>query len=156
MAVLQAGIRLTAQILLGIFGVEASDTQNTVGTTTATSYTPTLTSGTACACTFTVPTSGKVRIHNSGTLKNSTTARSTIGWQIRSGGSIGAGTVLVAVDDNNAISVVGSNEIMVGRAILVTGLAPGLLCNIQQQFKNSGASTGTFDRKHLIVEPCLA
>lgn len=144
---------VTALNALFATGVTLSNSQATAATTTSLTYTETLTGGAACSVIFVAPASGKVIVHNSGTARNSTTARSTISWIIRNGGTVGAGTTFLDGGDNFAVSVVGAEEMMVGRAVLVTGLSSGSTYNIRQQFKNSSASTGTFDRKHLIVQP---
>lgn len=153
---LAAGQRLTAALLNNMFGVVASDTQNTSGTTTSTTYTATLTGGTACGLTFVAPTSGKVIVHNSANIKNSTTNFSGCVPIIREGGSIGSGTTFLAADDNLAIAVRGSDEVQMGRAILVTGLTAGNTYNVQQAFKVNAASTLTILRKHLLVVPVIA
>lgn len=134
-------------------GATLNSVQNTSGTTTSTSYTETLTGGTACSLVFVAPPSGKVIVHNSSSGRNSTTARVYVSWIIRTGGSVGSGSTFLDAGDNGAITVVGTSEIMVGRANLVTGLTAGNTYNIRQRFRNSSASTGTFDRKELIVAP---
>jgi hypothetical protein len=144
-----AGQRLTANVL----GVAVSSTESALGSTTSTSYTATLTGGTACGVAFVAPASGTVIVHNSGLIDNSGTLRTYCTFRIRTGGTIGSGTDVVAALDANSIANVGVDDVTEGRSIMVTGLTPGATYNCQQLFKVSAASTGTFVSKHLAIQP---
>lgn len=149
-----AGARLTATLLNNTFPASASDTQDTQGTTTSLNYTATLTGGTACGCTFVAPLSGVVLIINSlGFVDNSTTPRSYCTFRIRTGSTIGSGSDVVAALDANAAAAVNVDDKSQNRVIRVPGLTPGATYNVQQLFKVSSASTGTFASKHLAVVP---
>jgi len=144
-----AGQRVTALM----FGQTKSDSQNAAATTTSTSYTSTLTGGTACGVAFVAPTSGEVIIHNSAFMDNSSTGRSYVSWIIREGDSIGSGATFLDGGDESYIAELGSNDVTAGRAIHVTGLTPGASYNCQQQFKTSAATTASYSWRHLIVQP---
>lgn len=151
-----AGARLTATLLNNTFPASASDTQDTQGTTTSTTYTATLTGGTACGCTFVAPLSGVVIIVNSlGFVDNSTTPRSLCTIRVRTGGSIGSGSDVVAALDANACAAVNVDDASQTRVKRVPGLTPGNTYNVQQLFKVSSASTATFASKHLAVFPAI-
>lgn len=158
MAVFAAGQRLTAALLNGIFSPSASDTQNTLGTTLSTTYTATLTGGTACGLTFVAPASGCVMVHNSTVLDSSASAvnrRTYCTFQIKTGGTIGSGTTFTAASDDNAIYNSGDYDIEVGRAIRITGLTPLATYNCQQLFRNGSADTATYISKQLAVVPVV-
>lgn len=133
--------------------ITKSDTQNTSGTTTSTSYTTTLTGGTACGASFTAPESGEVMIFNSSGMFNSTTAHCYCGIQVRAGSTVGSGTIILTVSDtdaNYAYQVTQRQTV----AKLLSGLTSGSSYNVQQLFKVDGG-TGTFNNKHLIVQPVI-
>jgi hypothetical protein len=146
-----AGQLLTANV----FGVAVSDTEAALGTTTSTTFTATLTGGTACGASFVAPVSGIVIVHNSSVVDSSDAAqRSYCTIQIRAGGTIGSGTVFLAAADANAIYNLGVNDNCYGRALRVTGLTAGATYNCQQLFRSANAAaTASFLNKHLIVQP---
>lgn len=144
-----AGQKLTASLL----GVAVSSAETAAGSTTSTTFTATLTGGTACGVVFVAPASGTVIVHNSAFVDNSSTPRSYMTFRIRTGSTIGSGTDVVAALDENAVSVLSSNDAAFGRAVMVTGLTADATYNCQQLFKVSTASTGTFQWKKLIVQP---
>ncbi len=151
-----AGMRLTADLLNDTFPEEESDTQNTSGTTTSSTYTATLTGGTACGLTFVAPRSGKVLVTTTADIRNSTTGRSYCSWIIKTGATIGSGTTFLDGGDNAAASVVGTSGVMSEKTYEVTGLTPGSTYNVRQQFRNNaGGQTGTFERKSLVVQPVI-
>lgn len=132
------------------------DEETAAGTTTSGTYTATLTGGTTCALTFTAPPSGKIIIHNVAQLDNSSTQTSLCSWQLRTGTTIGAGTVIIDASDDRTIRQIGTNEARFGDSYLVTGLTGGSDYNVQQMFRGSGGTTATFSRKVLIIVPCIA
>lgn len=128
----------------------SGDTQDAIGTTGSTTYTATLTGGTACGLAFVAPASGNVIIHNSLYWFNFG-ANNTFGTiRVRTGGSIGSGTDVLAASDVRGLitSAVQSGT----RSRLVTGLTPGSTYNVQQMFRVDG-NTGQYSAKDLIVEP---
>lgn len=155
--VFAAGQRLTAQLLNDAFGAVESDTQNALANVSATSYTETFTtSNTPASRVFTAPTSGMVIVHNSAWLDNSSAlARTYLGWVLRTGGTLGAGTTVLAADDHRAIHNLSTDDITAGRAYLVTGLTAGNSYNIRQAGRVT-SGTGEFQDRHLIVQPVIA
>jgi hypothetical protein len=152
-----AGQFLTASLLNNTFPVSVSDTQNTLGTTIATAFTATLTGGTACGFAFTAPLSGVVMVYNNSVVDNSDAAqRSYCTFRLRTGGTVGSGTDVVAALDANAIYNLGTADNSYGRATRVPGLTAGATYNLQQLFRSANAAaTATFLNKHLAVLPVI-
>ncbi len=132
--------------------ITVSQAQNTAATTTSTSYTATFTSGTACGFSFIAPQGGSIRISNSATLFHATVGTTTLSFEIRTGGSVGSGTIITAADDTR--SLVQQTSVAVGatKGITVTGLTAGTTYNIQQLWKTS-TGTGNSQWKELCVQP---
>lgn len=133
-----------------------TDVQTAAGTTTSGTYTRTFTGATACSVVFTAPPSGKVLIMNNSQLDNSSTQTSLISWELRTGTTVGSGSVITGASDDRALRSIGTNEIQIGDSYLVTGLQPGADYNVEQQIRGSGGTTATFSRRRLIVQPCIA
>lgn len=127
-----------------------SDVQSANGTTTSTTFTATLTGGTACGIAFVAPASGVVIIHNSLGLFN-TADFSICTIEVRTGSTIGSGTVVLAASDDYAIVHKNANLNQFGRATRLPGLTPGGSYNVRQQFRVP-SGTGNFQRKELIVQ----
>lgn len=127
-----------------------SQIQNVAGTTTSTTYTATLSVGTACGLAFTAPASGKVLITHNCEVSNSASGFSLATIRVGTGASIGAGTVVIAAADEEAVFASGLS-VRASTSRLVTGLTAGSPYNVQEQFRVT-AGTGTFQRKSLIVE----
>lgn len=153
---LAAGQRLTASLLNNVLGVTVSDTQNALANIAATGYSETFTtSNTPAAVVFVAPTSGKVMVHSSAYLdQSSATARTYLSWIIRTGGSIGSGTVFLFAGDAQAISNLNTDDITVGRGYLISGLTPLATYNIRQAGRVT-SGTGEFQNRHLVVEPVV-
>lgn len=146
-----AGQPLTAQLLNSIFTEEKDDTQNTAGTVTSTTYTESLTGGTACSTTFTAPRSGKIEVVNTCELSNSGAGFSSCSYVIRTGSSIGLGTVFLAAAFEHSIMQVGTPSHRKSVVQSWSGLTPGATYNIRQAFRVQ-SNTGTFSRKFLSVK----
>lgn len=132
-----------------------NDVQVTSGTTDSTSYTSTLTGGTACGVAFVAPKSGKVLILNNCALFDASGGFVYCSFAVKTGATIGSGTDVVAASDDNAItSQLNFTTMRMGISKLVTGLTEGASYNAQQQFRRQ-SSTGTFHSKELIVQPQL-
>lgn len=135
------------------FPAAVSAAEDTSGTTTSTTYTSTLTGGVACGVTFIAPTSGRVIVHNAALLDHSSASGETyLGWILRTGSTVGSGTVVVSAADSRAILHVGTAAERHGADHLAGGLTPGATYNIIQAFRTS-ASTATYANKVLIVKP---
>lgn len=133
-----------------------ADTQNTSGTTTSTSFTVTLSGGTACGIAFVAPNSGKVWIHNAANMFNSGAAHCVTGFRVRTGGVIGSGTDVTVAADSNSLVAGGAGGVADRHGVpyLQQGLTPGSTYNVQQLFHVDGG-TGTFNNKFLGVDPVL-
>lgn len=131
-------------------GTAVGATQNGSGTTSSVTYTPTLSGGTACAFSFVAPGSGAVLISNNCNLECSAGNLSLCSFEVRTGGSVGSGTVVLAASNDDAL--ISLAQINIGRSVLLTGLTPGATYNIRQLFAVTGG-TGTFKSKNLNVIP---
>jgi len=139
-------------ILAADFPTAVSDLQSANGTTTSTTYTPTLTGATAAGVAFVAPTSGKVLITNNARMVNSAANETYCGFTLRTGASVGSGTVVTAAADERSIIHVGTAIERQAVGYLVTGLTPGASYNVQQEFRVS-AGTGTYAYRLIIVTP---
>lgn len=149
------GQHLTAALLNSVLGTTVGDTQDTTGNRAATTYSATLSAGSACGVVFIAPASGAVLVHNTALLENSTTGRSHCSVRIGTGGTIGSGTpFLVAADENGIAMQSGdaADDATLSKTLLVTGLTPGATYNAQQQFRATAGSCIVTWRR-LVVEP---
>lgn len=146
-----AGQKVTASLLnsLAPTGHAASGVNTTAGTTTSTSYTDTLTSSTTVTLAFITPPSGKIAVTICGAVDNSADNYSIISYRI----SGAAGTV--AASDSWQAYFRNTNEGMVSRRSIQTGLVAGAAGTITMQHKVSGG-TGTFNHREIIWEPIPA
>jgi hypothetical protein len=137
--------------------VDAADNSVTDGTTTSVTFTNTLTTTGIRGVAFVAPTSGKVRVSVTCGGKNSTINKYTlIDFEVRTGGTVGSGSVVRACDENTCSQVqsiaagqVGQHSIA-GR--LVSGLTPGVTYNACIAYRVD-ANTGTINRRVITVEP---
>lgn len=104
---------------------------------------------------FTAPASGRVLVHVAGTFDNN--AADTFGmmaFQIRTGNSVGLGTIVVAANDNDSVGTAGTNDTSFGRTILVSSLIAGSSYNVQALYKRFlGTGTAFFARRSVLVVP---
>jgi hypothetical protein len=127
----------------------------TAGTTTSTTYTTTLTGGTACGVAFVAPPSGKVAITNQAQLAcNATTNAALCTIEVRTGSTVGSGTIFLGTGDNNAVYASTTGGTLTTRRTIVSGLSAQGNYNVRQYFRGNGTTpTGYFTTKELIVEP---
>ena len=133
----------------------STSSQPTSGSTTSTSYTTTLTGGTACGVAFVVPPSGAVMITNELQLSASAGAGlfSLCTIRVCTGAVVGSGTAIVTAQDANAVQVSQNTAGATGmRRTYVSGLTSGNSYNVQQWFKVIGANTMNTLNKELYVE----
>jgi hypothetical protein len=122
------------------------------GTTGSTSYVSTLTSGTPASVAFTAPASGTVDIHNMAYMFSSSTAGQFCGFEVRTGGVIGSGTIIVgATDDLSLINTTTSGH-SYSYTLMLGGLTAGSPYNVRQMFRVAGG-TGSYNRHALVVSP---
>lgn len=129
------------------------DSQTTVGTTTSTTYTATIPGGTACGIAFIAPPTGKVLIDNV-TQIQATGGNSFCTVRVRTGGTVGSGTDVLAAGDDDAVIVNTAGSLHRSSATVpVAGLTAGSTYNAQQLFRNDAGANCTVTRKKLIVAP---
>jgi len=125
--------------------------------TTSTTYTDAVTGGTDEKCwrAFAAPPTGHVLLCYNATLFNSSSTGATFVTPIvRTGGTIGSGTVVLTAHDDRAIRVTGTGSMRYGATWLLTGLTPGEVYHAQLLHRvASGATTGTVDERTIIVVP---
>jgi hypothetical protein len=150
-----AGQRLTANYLNSIWPATVTNRQDTDGSTASTTYTATLTGGTAAGVAFIAPLSGKVLI-NFGTASYCVAAQIDMksAVQVREGSSVGSGTIFYAVTDSDMILTHPPANTATRHAsfAVVTGLTPGSSYNAQMLHRVS-ANTGQFLFKFIEVAP---
>lgn len=151
MADYAGGELLSATASNNAHGAAASDTQITAGTSTSGSFTATLTGGTAAGVVFTTPTSGLVVILYNTLMQNSGANFTYFSPQIRTGSTIGSGTIVAAASDDTALTHHGTNALRYGgsQIMVLTALT---VYNVQLLHRVT-AGTGTWSRKHVIVLP---
>lgn len=113
--------------------------------------------------TFQAPPTGKVKITVTASLTSSVNGNSALcGYEVRSGGTVGSGTVLLAASFNRAVQT--SDAVNTGGAarvtasngpFLVTGLTAGSTYNVRTMHWVSPAGTGNVFYRCLLVEPVL-
>jgi hypothetical protein len=151
---LAAGQRLTAALLNGLLGSVVGDTQDTTGQATSTTYVTSLSAGSVAGVVFVAPTSGAVIVHNTALVENSGTGRSHCTIQVRTGGSIGSGTVFLAAADANGIasqSGDATDDMTLSKPVLVTGLTAGSTYNAQQLVRATSGNVITTWRRLIVV-----
>ena len=149
---------VTPAALSAVLSSIQEDEETTSGGTGSTSYTATLSAGNTPQLVFVAPASGKVLVHWSTYAVHSVSGGfAMMSFEIRAGGTPGAGTVFLAASDVNAIqnrgNSAGSDDSQGGNSKLVTGLTPGSTYNIQGMYKIVTAGTGTFINRRIIVDP---
>jgi hypothetical protein len=133
-------------------GAIVSDTQITSGTTTSTTYTPTLTGGVTCGVAFTASSSGKAIVDWETQMSQSAALYVYATIEVRAGATIGSGTIILATNDNDCAFRYGSGA---GRQAVfkhVTGLTAGSSYNVRMLFRVD-SDTGSYTRKALMVSP---
>lgn len=155
MAAFTAGQRFSASLLNRTLGASVADTQNSLANRSGTTFSETLdTDNTPCAVVFVAPASGSVLVHNSAWLDSNGNSRTLLGWIVRTGDKVGAGTAVQFAQEEDAISSVTVSDVTVGRTTMLTGLTPGASYNMRQAGKVS-AGIGEFQDRHLVVQPVV-
>lgn len=107
----------------------------------------------AVGVAFTAPTTGRVLVHLSAFLDNSTAGgQSYCSFRLGTGSTVGAGTQILAADDSRSLLVTGVDQGRFGITELVSGLTPGSVYNVQVQHKRITAN-GDITWRHIIVAP---
>lgn len=126
------------------------------GSTTSATF---VTIATIVGVAFVAPASGKVLVHwRSGLDNTAADTKGVVSWEIRNGGTVGAGTVVVAAGANTVIGLLGTSEIEAGATSLVAAgtLTPGSTYNIQLMYaRQAGTGTAAFARGEVVVQPVV-
>lgn len=122
-------------------------------TTTSTTHTSMGTS--AASGTFVAPASGIVEVTVASQLKSSVAGQSCIvGFEIRTGATVGSGTGVQAFDDAKAVTSANTESIRTERTYQISGLVPGDTYNIRTRYRStSGSSTASAAWNSLIIRP---
>ena len=114
-----------------------------------------------CGTTFVAPPTGKVYVTVSGEIRGSASnSFARLSFEIRAGGSVGAGTVHTAAADNRAI-IGGQFGVAItdfrhggSRECLITGLTPGATYNVRTMHVLNAGSGAVYGRE-LLIKPVL-
>lgn len=132
-----------------------SNADATSRTTTSASYTTTLSPANICGVSFTAPPSGKVLLLWVTYMVNSGVGYCLCSPEIRTGSTVGSGTVFLAAHDDRTVQSTGTSADRVGASYLATGLTAATVYNVAlTHLVQSG--TGTFLRREVTVIPQLA
>lgn len=149
-----AGDRLLASDLNYPTTVTSPDLATTDGTTTSTSFTNSLTTTTTRGIAFVAGASGQALVLYQCTGRNNGAGGFTIvDAEVRTGTTVGAGTVVRASDESTASAPQSDsvNQQMQHHGhFLVTGLTPGSSYNATMTYRVTGG-TGTFNRRKITV-----
>lgn len=140
-------------------------TLETIESTTQGPFTnTTFGSGTVnCGFSFVAPMSGKVMVTVSGELRahGAFVQAVVLGYEIRTGGTVGSGTIVVAADDDRAIRWQPTRDdavIETSYTKLASGLTAGDTYNVRTQQKITGVGggfSGTAHYRQIAVQPQL-
>lgn len=122
------------------------------GTVTSTTYTGTRTgTSNVCGSSFTAPPSGAVRIDWACGLSNTVATNfSLASIEVRTGTTVGSGTVILAASDAYALQVSTTAETKITDFYALSGLTSGSSYNVRLMYRcNSG--TSTFNRPKVLV-----
>jgi hypothetical protein len=133
-----------------------SNTEGPYSSTTATAGTN------VCGVAFTAPASGTVLVHWKADFWSAIADKvSFVSMEVRSGATLGGGSVVVASNSNDALKVSGSvttgveARIGAGTYRLITGLTPGSSYHVRlMHFTESGGNITVFFRS-VLVQPML-
>lgn len=150
-----AGDKLTAALLSA---QAASGIQTDSGTVAQNTYTGTRAGTTNVAgCAFTAPESGKISVQWAAGGSVSAAGFMLISFEIRTGATVGSGTVVWPASDNIQIQYTATSETSGSTFYPVTGLTPGADYNIRLMYRTITSSvTGTINRPRVAVSPMLA
>ena len=125
----------------------------------STTSAPFVTIATVVGVAFIAPASGKVLIHwRSGLDNTAADTKGVVSWEVRNGGTVGAGTVVVAAGANTVIGMLGTNEMEMGATSLISAgtLTPGNTYNAQLMYaRQAGTGTAAFARGEIVVQPVV-
>jgi hypothetical protein len=130
----------------------ASDTTDLLAQTTTT-FAP---GSPVCGVPFTAPGNGKIYATVSAHMETNTAGEGCyMAYEIRTGSTIGSGTVFTTATTDNGVGVLGftaAARINASRRKLITGLTPGGAYNIRTMHLCTGGNFDVFYRE-ILVEP---
>ncbi|MDQ7910266.1 hypothetical protein RB614_37810 [Phytohabitans sp. ZYX-F-186] len=103
-----------------------------------------------CGVAFVAPTTGRVLIEWRANLDNSTNAFTIVAPEVRTGSSVGSGTVVLAASDVNALYGFGTNELGFGCFVPLDGLTPGESYNVRLMHRVT-SGTGTIQNSREVI-----
>lgn len=130
-----------------------TNAQDAVATTTSTTYTSSLSGGSGASGIFVAPPSGEVDVEVTANAEHSGASAGCASFEIRTGSTVGAGTVVQSANDNTALLSGGGTGIRATVVTPISGLTPGATYNTRQMFRASGAGTATFIWRRITVKP---
>lgn len=154
-----AGQKLRASTLqqisdaLNVASVDNRDA--TTRTTTSTSFTTTVSSANICGTSFVAPPSGVVKVEWGAYMFNSGANFTQTSPSVRTGSTVGSGTVVLASSDARSTNHNGTTGERAMGSTRVTGLTPGDTYNVALEHR-VGAGTGSFQNREVIVTPLAA
>lgn len=103
---------------------------------------------------FVAPVSGQIWVDiSAAAVPEGAGTTSRAAFQVRTGGSIGSGTIVYTVDDGDSIANASFANWEAGRRALVTGLTPGTTYNVQMLYRRDGATAlAGFARRRISVD----
>lgn len=144
------------------FDGQASDNNvTTISGITSTTFIP---GSPVCGTSFVAPPSGGVWINLSGRITATTnTNEFNLSFEVRSGSSVGAGTIVISASSVRTISAgraVNASAVAIGagtrRYRIPPGtLTPGASYNVQTMHACAPAGTGTVEYREVTVEPVI-
>ena len=131
--------------------------QTDSGTVAGATYTGTRTgSSNVAGYVFTAPNSGSIMVLWGAGI-SVTGAFALMAFEIRTGGTLGSGTVIAAASDNVQCQGTATTETTSSNSKLITGLSAGSTYNIRAMYRTQSVSvTGTYNRPHIAHIPFLA
>lgn len=104
------------------------------------------------AIAFTAPTTGRVLVQWGGWLDSNGANTVYLSFEVRTGSSIGSGSVVFAASDENAMYHLNTNQCAMGMFCPVDGLTPGGSYHVRLMHRTSGG-TGSVDNQEVNVIP---
>lgn len=149
-----AGQRLSAA-MLNKFELQTYTSGMITGSTSTASATYVQT-GTAVGTQFVAPESGKVRIDYGATISSNNAGNSAFGnIEVREGGTVGSGNVVLAAGDDNGgppVRYDGVSDVMSHSHYILTGLTPDDTYNVRILFRGDGTDLCEVNRRIITVK----
>lgn len=112
--------------------------------------------GTPVGTTFIAPTSGVVLLLWHARFESNTAgANALVSVSLRTGGTLGSGTVVSGANDESALEVTGTARLQAGMHRRVPGLTPGDTYNVRVEHKMLTAGNGDQFTRSVDVVPLL-